>query len=284
MKPGPASPPSGRLTPDRDLLDLLARELERPRPLPAQVLKHLSGTHDVERDKIGEFLLHSLPGLEDYEIDLALAPVFTPTLAEQIVFAEFLGAGSVATNLWADLVGDLVRRPTIAHLATEDGQSYAVPLREVSIERFVHRLRLNGTIAPDVFDLVENRVPAGTRPLLKAIARRAIWELPSRRAILERFIQHQATASRDWANDAVHLLRLMESYEPADAADLLGRIPHWEHVLRHEVSAAGSPKPFFNERVQELHGGGRDQRGRAGTSPQEQELEFLASLKTCLGA
>lgn len=284
MNSAPSSSPDSSADSGVNLINVLAGELERPRPLPAQVVKHLSGTHGVERENIGEFLVRELPALEDYEIDLALAPVFTPTLAEQAVFAELLGEHSVPTSEWPELARTLTERPTIAHLVTDDGTAHAVPLRDVSIERFVHRLRLNGTIPPALFTLIAQRVPVANQPFIKAIARRATWELSSRAPILMSFLKQSEASAESWSDDASRLLRLVETYEPVDIPDLLGRIPHWEQVLRHEISAGGSPKPFFNERVQELHGGGRDQRGRADVSPQQQELNFLSRLRTWLSS
>ena len=73
------------------LIETLAAELEHPRPLPAQVVNHLSGTYSIDRTAIGPFLVNELPKLEDYEVDLILSPLFTPTLSEQIPGAELLG-------------------------------------------------------------------------------------------------------------------------------------------------------------------------------------------------
>ena len=283
MKPTPTTSLPAPSACSPDLLCLLAAELERPRELPAQVIRHLSGTHGVERDAIGAFLIEELPKLEDYEIDLALAPVFTPSLQEQSSFAELLGADSIPSSEWPELIRTLVDRPTRAHLITEDDQTHIVPLRAVSIERFVHRLRLQGTISSPILGVIAKRVPVAEQPLLKAVARRAIWELDSRREILVRFIEG-AAATGVLAADAIQLLRLAETYEPVDTADLLARVPQWEVLLRHEISVASSPKPFFNERVQELHGGGRDQRGRSAVEPKQAELDFLIRLKTLLCA
>ena len=97
-----------------ELLEPLAAELERPRELPAQVIHHLSGTYGIEREAIGPFLVNELPKLEDYEIDLALSPVFTPTLQDQAVFAALLGRESVPTAEWPGLMKQLVARPTRA--------------------------------------------------------------------------------------------------------------------------------------------------------------------------
>ena len=50
--------------------------------------------------------------------------------------------------------------------------------------------------------------------------------------------------------DALLLLRLMETYQPKDATDLLARIPHWREVLQQEITSASAPKPFFAARLE----------------------------------
>lgn len=265
-------------------LETLATELERPRELPAQVVNHLSGTYGLDRDAIGTFLVNELPKLEDYEIDLALSPVFTPTLPDQAVFAERLGQESVPAPEWPGLIQQLVARPTRAHLVTADGQTHSVPLRDVTLERYVHRLRLDATIPGPLFKLLDHFAPAGDRPLLKAVARRAVWENEARREILARSLTAVAGGEAYRLDDVVELLKLAETYQPANVADLLARIPHWQQVLRQEINESGGGKPFFNERVEELHGGGRDQRRQNNSriTAKENERAFLDRLQQML--
>ena len=266
------------------LLQAIAIELERPRELPSRVVNQLSGAYSLDRDAIGAFLVNELPKLEDYEIDLALSPLFTPMLPDQAVIAELLGQQSVPAAQWPALIEQLVSRPTRAQLVTDDGQTHAVPLREVTVERYVRRLRLDATIPEELFQLLEPFESAGDRSLLKAVARRAIWENEALRPILVRFVASTAAGGPCGPADALALLRLVESYEPADGADLLARIPRWQQALRHEIDVAASPKPFFNERVQELHGGGRDQRQTDDTriTAKQNERAFLDRLQRVL--
>ncbi|MCW5553126.1 MAG: hypothetical protein KIS67_13320 [Verrucomicrobiae bacterium] len=267
------------------LLETLVAELERPRRLPAQTVDHICGTYGIDRADVGSFLTEQLPGLEDYEIDLILSPVFTPTLKDQAVFAELLGRDSVTSVHWPDLIQQLVGRPTRANLTTEDGQGHAVPLRAVTLERFVHRLRLDGTMPEALFQMLTHRAPRPDQPLLQAIARRAIWEHEGRRDILVRYLTSAIKADAYTLGDAVALLKLAEVYEPMHVADLLGRIPRWQQVLEQEINAAGIAKPFFNERVEEMHGGGRDQRQQDNTrlAARQNERAFLARLQQVLG-
>jgi hypothetical protein len=266
------------------LVKTLAAELERPRKLPAQVVDHLSGTYGIDRDAVGAFLVNELPKLEDYEIDLALSPVFTPTLHDQAVFADLLGQESVPAAHWPALIQQLVTRPTRAQLTTADGQAHSVPLRDVTVERYVHRLRLDATIPEGLFKLLQHLPPATDRPVLKAIARRAVWESEARREILVRYLASATSTDRYRLDDAVELLKLAEIYQPADVASLLAQIPHWQQVLRQEINEAASPKPFFNERVQEMHGGGRDHRRQNDTRliAKENEQAFLDRLQRVL--
>lgn len=265
------------------LLAAISTELERARPLPAQIIKYISGTCGIERDAIGAFLVDELPKLEDYEIDLILSPAFTPTLRDQAIFAELLDGESVPATQWPVLIQALAARPTHATLLTEDGQSHRVPLREVTIERFVNRLRLGATVSPALLAIIAIRIAPDAQPMFKAIARRAVWESEPRSMILRRFIEPVSGAAEEKLEDAISLLKLVETYEPSDIADLVARIPHWEQVLRHEISLASNPKLFFNERVEELHGGGRDQRRHDAAQPKQQELAFLNRLKQVLG-
>lgn len=266
-----------------ELSEVLAAELARPRPLPAQVVKHLGDAHDVSRDEVAGFLTERVPGLEDYEIDLLLSPVFTPTLEDQAAVARHLGSGSVPESEWPELIARLAARPVHAALVLEDGRTIPVPLREVTIERYVRRLRLQGSVADTTMDLIGAR-PAAEQPRWLAMARRAIWTTPGRRALLERYLRGAGPeASLD---DAVGLLRLVETYEPADTAEFLARLPQWAQVVRHELSLASQPKPFFNDRIQDLHGGGRDRRGpeNARITAREEELAQLERLRRVLAS
>ena len=78
----------------------------------------------------------------------------------------------------------------------------------------------------------------------------------------------------------------MESYKPADVTDLLARIPPRQQALEGEINKAFGPKPFFDGRVQEMHGGERDQRRQDDVrmSAKENEFEFLGRLQQILSS
>ena len=266
------------------LLETLAAQLARPREITPQVLEHLSGTYGLNREGLGDFLTAALPKLEDYEIDLILSPLFTPALKDQAVVAGLLGRESVPTTAWPGLVEQLASRPVHAQLVTEDQQQHSVLLRGVSIERWVYRLRLEAEVPESLFKLVAELPVGSDRSKLLAIARRAVWDTQARQEILRRYLTLAPGADAYRLEDAVELLKLVETYQPANLTELLALIPHWQQVLHQKISEAGGPKPFFNERVQDLHGGGRDQRRQDNRrlSALENERAILERLKRVL--
>ena len=249
-----------------------------------QVANHLLGNYDVERDVIGAFLVDKLSGLEDYEHDLILSPLFTPKLADQAIFAELLGRESMPRAGWPGLISELTALPVHGKLVTSDMRTHSIVLREVTIERYVNRLRLDGSMPESLFVLLETKPPAADRPTLKAVARRAVWENDARRGILERYLTLAGDRGEYRLQDAVGLLDIVESYKPANVAALLAMIPSWSDGLRHEIDTAGAPKPFFASAIQGEHGGDRDHRQAdlRRVEAKRNELALLGRLQQIL--
>ncbi len=267
------------------LLDTLAAELERPRELSRRVMNYVSDRYGVDYAGVGLFLTQELPDLEEDEVDLILSPVFTPKLTDQAVFAELLGNRSVPKNDWPGLVQQLVARPARAHLITPDGKSHEIALREVTVERYLYRLRLEGRIPDAILRLVSDIAEKADRPMLLAVARRAIWEDELRREILAVYLTAAPQRGLYLLSDALQLLDYMESYKPAGISELAGRIPQRLKNLREEIDR-GSPQQFLNPNIEYMHGGGRDQRQHdaARLAGKQNELEFLERLERVLAA
>ncbi len=265
------------------LIELLAAELERPRELSPRVVRYISGSYDVEREDIGAFLVSGLLQLEDYEIDLILSPVFSPKLADEAVFAERLGADAAPREEWPALIKQLAERPTYGHLVTEDGVDHPVILREVTIERYVHRVRLDGKIPRALFELIA-QAPPQDHPMLKAIARRPVWETGAARNILEQYLRNSIQQNSYTLADSIALLELVEAYKPANLEEIQLRIPQRQLTVRREIDMSGRSKPFFSPRVEQMHGGGRDQRqpDEGRVSAKEKELAFLQRMQEAL--
>ncbi len=258
----------------------LVEELEKPRLLTPQVLRYLSATYGVGRDEVGPFLDQRLSALDETETDLTLSSLFTPKLSDQARFAELLGDALIPERDWSELVRQLDQRPTQGCLVTEEGAAHRFPLATVTLERYVHRLRLDGTVSEPLYRLIQTLPPAEDRPLLLAIARRSIWDTPERQQILFDFLAKGCTSDGYRRDDAEALLTLMETAEPSSVEDILQRLPEWEGNLRTQLASTSLPRPFFNSKVEELHGGGRDHRAsnEEAAAHKRAELEFLGRL------
>ena len=266
-----------------DLLETVSKELERTRGVTSQVARHLGANYEIAEDEIGPFLVQTLPMLEEDEVDLVLSPLFTPKLVDQAVFAAHLGRLSVPSDEQARLVARVVARPTTASLVTSDGQVHAIPLGEVTIERYVYRLRMEGTISEPVFVLIQ-RFPPADQPMLQAIARRAIWESGMRTGILGAYLAARAGLEAGSPDEDRSLLDLVERYKPADIGDLVAKIPQWQEGLRGDLGAASGGKPFFSQHIEGSHGGDRDRRsaGDALVEAKRRDLAFLGRLERLL--
>jgi hypothetical protein len=268
-----------------ELIEILASELERPRELSPRVINYVAGTYNVDQDAVGDYLTRDLPKLEDYEIDLILSPLFTPKLSDQAILAGVLGASSVPREQWPDLVSRLVERPTRARLVTPDGAQHAVELREVTIERYVHRLRLEASIPESLLTVID-RVPSKEdRPTLMALARRAVWENAGPRRILEVYLEAVLKHGSYSLDETLELLNLAEDRKPSDLEALITWIPRWAEALRQQIDTGSGQKPFFHSGVEQMHGGERDQRtSDPRLSAKQKELAFLLRLQQLVSA
>jgi hypothetical protein len=249
-------------------------------------VNYISGTYGIDHDAIGTFLVDQLNQLDDYEIDLVLSPVFTPKLSDQAVFAEQLGGNSVPRDEFPSLIEQIVTRPTYAHLITPDGTAHRVKLSGVPIERYIHRLRLEGSIPEAILNLLDSVSASNTadRPMLKAVARRLAWSTPGAQEILARYLTNAPQRGGYALADVTDLLDFMESRKPVDLADLLARMPGWQKALRDQIDVGSGGQPFFHDDIRFMHGGARDQRaeGDSRMSGKERELAFLVRLEKIL--
>lgn len=276
-------PALGYGAPVEALFEQLIIELERPRALGAQTVRCLTDHFGLGREEVGRFLEEQLPRLDEFEIDLLLSSLFTPKLADQAVFAGILVQQALPAANWPALIARLAARPTSGGLIDAGGVAHRFNLQTVTLERYVHRLRLDGSVDAGIAGLIAAEFSPGQHPTLLAIARRAIWNTESRRETLRRVLNSDGTTECRLA-DAIELLKLMETSEASGIPDLLARIPAWEEVLRGQISGASQPKTFFNEQVRYMHGGGRDQRpsGDPALAAKQAELEFLGRLRLSL--
>jgi hypothetical protein len=150
----------------------------------------------------------------------------------------------------------------------------------------VHRLRLEATIPESLLILID-RVPSKEdRPMLMALARRAVWESAGPRRILEVVLSAVLEQGSYSLDETFELLSLAEDRKPADLEALVTWIPRWAEALRQQIDTGSGQKPFFHSQVEWMHGGARDQRQELDprVSAKQKELAFLLRLQQLVSA
>ncbi|MBI1864624.1 MAG: hypothetical protein HYR98_02630, partial [Nitrospirae bacterium] len=96
------------------LQDRIREDLAAARPVTPQVSRHLQSHHGIPSGDEAAFLESRLPLLEEYEAELILSPLFTPTVEDQARVSPLLGDPPPSAAAVEELVARLERRSTEA--------------------------------------------------------------------------------------------------------------------------------------------------------------------------
>jgi hypothetical protein len=173
------------------LASRVASLLSRPRALVPQTERQLTAELAERGSTMTTFLLCAAEVLEDHELDILFAPVFTPTLQERAEVADLLFHWRPTTEQLQQLVTDVCARHPHAIVRLPDGTQAKLTLHEVMVERYVRLLRLDN--APDP------ATSAGLREVLRA----ELWPLgvallcehgmtPTRQRWIVAFVNHMS--------------------------------------------------------------------------------------------
>jgi hypothetical protein len=149
------------------LVDRLAGLLARPRALAPQTERQIA-SHLAEHKStsLATFLLAASALLEEYELDVVFAPLFTPTLDERAELADLLFHWRPAAEQLRDhVVPALCGRVGAAAVLLPDGSQAQLPLHEVMVERFVRLLRLDGAADATTAAALRDALPAELWPV-----------------------------------------------------------------------------------------------------------------------
>ena len=154
------------------LAEAIASMLRRPRALKPQALRHID-EHLAGRDeRIEDFLCRAPRELEDFEVEIIFAPLFTPTFEEQLEFADALKRVRPSEEQGEEIAARvlrLVERNVERHGEQHGGQGAVVlpsgetaplALHEVLVARFVRLLHLQRAPLPQVASAIERCLSA----------------------------------------------------------------------------------------------------------------------------
>ena len=148
------------------LTDRLAALLRRPRALPPQTQRQLA-QHLAEHrsSSVASFLMGAADLLEEYELDVLFAPVFTPTLDERAEVADLLFHWRPTAPQLDAIVPKLCAEVGHAVILLPDGTTAKLALHEVMAERFVRLLRLDAAAEATTAAALRDALPAELWPI-----------------------------------------------------------------------------------------------------------------------
>ncbi len=202
------------------ILEQLKKDLTRPRQVTEPISVDITNRYDVPGDAIGTFFTERLQQLEDYEVDITLSSLFTPTQEDRIPYMTLLGAGVLSTEDVKALIRQLEESQPEGQYLTLQGETVLAPVHPVNIERFVLRLHLDWPIDNEVYQILNAMVPAKGQAYVNLLARDEVWRGERRKELLLAFLkvfQERGTFS---VPKMAYLTDFIRTYRPSCLFDL----------------------------------------------------------------
>lgn len=230
-----------------ELLQTICSELSAERTLTAQVLNWLSGHHDVTPDALGDYFKRvretttvEIDGVEDYEIDVAFSPLFTPRLRDRARYAKLLDRVTVKHDEMETLVESIMDKNLEARFRHHD-ETFSMPLHEVLIRRYVRLLNLITPLSQNVKRVIEETVPENAQDIAKALARDPVWLPERRQEFLIAFLKVFNEKKNFSVDKLDYLTDFVRTYRPVAILDM-------EQMLANLIEAC-------NEDIHKIEGG-----------------------------
>ncbi len=202
------------------IYDRLKADLVAVRRLPEQVVSEITDRHNVTPEDLPAFFDTTFPTLEDYQVDLILSPVYTPTQDNKLSFASLLREAFISTEQVSEWTKQLESEALVATLQAPNGLEIKLPLHEVSIDRYVRLLGLDRPISADVHIAIEEDTPAEDYMRLNWLAREGVWSGSERGNMLVAFLKVFKVRKTYSAAKVEFLTDFLRTYRPSGLFDL----------------------------------------------------------------
>ncbi len=147
----------------------LASLLSRPRPMKPQTERQLAGQLAEHSSNLSGFLLCAADVLEDHEIDILFASIFTPTLDERAELADLLFHWRPTAGELQQIIDEMPKTVPFAKIKLPDGTDANLTLHEVMADRFVKLLRLDSGPDAATAAALRDALPAELWPIAVAL-------------------------------------------------------------------------------------------------------------------
>ena len=237
-KPSPKRPDLKRVG------ELAEETLTAPREVTPQVLQYLLAHHEVMEGSVATWLCEVLPGLESYEQDPLLSPMFTPDWETQVRFEASLGPASLESDGVSELIEDLASRELSLTLLQED-ESVQVERPEVLIDRFVRLLHLDAVLPLSVVPHL-----ASMRAEVRCYFRDRAWQRSRSRELLPALFEAATSIGDDFPAYVRFLTDFVRSHRPSSREECVTFLSNLadayeEDLRKHEWGS----RSFFNDEL-----------------------------------
>ncbi len=201
--------------------ELLKKDLCAPRVLLEQVLTYINDHFGYPSVDLDKFFLEKFPGLEDYEVDLAFSPQYTPAEHNRLEYIPALGGGYLSASDLGLLKSRLNERKLQTAFKTMDSPDEVVaPVHEVFIDRYVNLLKLDQKLPEGMYQEILDLVPSDSHNEVNLLARDDVWHHESRRHILSAFLK-LFDVQRNFSTMKVSFLtNFVRTYRPGNLLDM----------------------------------------------------------------
>jgi len=252
--------------------------LRRPQPLKPQTERQLAHHLAEHSSNIKDFLLCAAKVLEDHELDILFAPVFTPTLDHRAEVTDLLFHWRPSEEQIRQLISDLSKEVSHAIVMLPDGTTTELTLHEVMIDRFVRLLRLDAAPDPATAAALRDSLKAELWPIAMALLcergmtpRHQKWfaafvnHTSSRRAMTREFLQ--ATAD------------FLAAQKNLDRADMVLSAEALMRATQSTTAFAAAGHNYWSGDVaQHHHYRGQGTIDKERVAKQQAELEHVTAL------
>jgi len=225
-----------------ELMGVIRGQLSGDRYLSARNASAISTQLNVEDPLLG-LKAGVLKHREEYEVDLLVSPLFTPSMQDRAACEPFLPLEGISGEEERSIIVQLSQQALESKVIFGD-DTVMMPVLEVAVERHVHLLRLSVAVSADVRDMLGRFLVGEDLSLGMSYARSHVWtQLPN---LLGRCLQAMIAKNTFTLEKFGFLRDFVRSYHPKDIPSLIQSL---NNLL--EAYHTGNDRPVFNQQLED---------------------------------
>lgn len=203
--------------------ELLKQDLSAPRVLLEQVVNYINDRYGFPPSELKQFFAEKFPTLEEYEVDLAFSPQYTPSEHHRLAYIPALGANALNASELDQLKARLLQEHLQTAFTTADyDEPVSIEVHEVFIERFVNLLKLDQSLAEGLYTEILKTVPLASHNEVNLQARDSVWQNGQKAFILKAYLRTFQAKNNFSTLKVSFLTNFVRTYRPASLLDMEG--------------------------------------------------------------